>query len=65
MFYSFIRIVALHWSATDHTFSEGNDILPVPSFDNKNAYLNRKWPNFSAIPYAIDSTFGNNVDICI
>jgi len=35
--------------------SEGNDIVILP---NKNAYLNKKWPNASAIPYVIDSAFG-------
>ena len=51
-------IVALLCSATNLSFSEGNDILPIPSLDIKNAYLNNKWPNASAIPYVIDSSFG-------
>ncbi|EFX73217.1 hypothetical protein DAPPUDRAFT_325505 [Daphnia pulex] len=38
----------------DFPHSEGNDIVIVP---NKNAYLSRKWPNASAIPYVLDSTF--------
>jgi hypothetical protein len=40
----------------DFPYSEGNDIVIVP---NKNAYLSRKWPNASAIPYVLDSTFSN------
>lgn len=51
--------------ATNQPFSEGNDVVPIPFFDNKNAYLDRKWPNVTNIPYVIDSTFGNIVKLCI
>ena len=40
---------------SDTPTSEGNDIIELP---NKNAYVNKKWPNPKAIPYVIDSTFG-------
>ncbi|XP_046445851.1 hatching enzyme 1.2-like [Daphnia pulex] len=44
-------------AATNQAFSEGNDVVPIPFFDNKNAYLDHKWPNVTNIPYVIDSTF--------
>jgi hypothetical protein len=54
----FILFGSFTLAPDDFPTSEGDDIVSLPNLPNKNAFVDRKWPNAFAIPYVIDSAFG-------